>query len=142
MLRTMEMPATNGRGTARSIAERYGAAVAGGGDFGLSPGVLNVLATPALPPMKGLRDKALHVDTMFSLGFIKPFSKFVFGSSNKAFGTAGAGGSFGFADPDTGIGFCVRHEPHGFSLVERSERARPAAGTVPRCTPSQAAVVI
>jgi CubicO group peptidase (beta-lactamase class C family) len=90
--------------------------VAGDGDFGLSPGVLNVLATPALPPMKGLRDKVLHVDTMFSLGFIKPFSKFVFGSSNKAFGTAGAGGSFGFADPDTGIGFAYVMNRMGFHL--------------------------
>jgi len=43
-----------------------------------------------------------------SLGFMKPFPKFVFGSSEKAFGTPGLGGSFGFADPDTGIGFAFR----------------------------------
>jgi CubicO group peptidase (beta-lactamase class C family) len=66
--------------------------------------------------MKGLRDKVLHLDTMFSLGFIKPFSKFVFGSSNKAFGTPGAGGSFGFADPDTGIGFAYVMNRMGFHL--------------------------
>jgi CubicO group peptidase (beta-lactamase class C family) len=32
-------------------------------------------------------------------------STFVFGSSDRAYGWPGAGGSFGFADPDTGIGF-------------------------------------
>jgi CubicO group peptidase (beta-lactamase class C family) len=62
-------------------------------------------AHSAAPPAKGLRDKVLHVDTVFSLGFWKPFPKFRFGSSDKAFATPGAGGSFGMADPDTGIGF-------------------------------------
>ena len=42
---------------------------------------------------------------LFSLGFGKPTSKFVFGSTEKAFGWPGLGGSFGFADPDTGIGY-------------------------------------
>jgi hypothetical protein len=54
----------------------------------------------AAPPAKGLRDKVLHVDTVFSLGLWKPFPKFRFGSSDKAFGTPGAGGSFGMADQD------------------------------------------
>ena len=58
-----------------------------------------------MPPTMGLRDKVMHIDTSFSLGFGKPTSKFVFGSSDRAFGWPGAGGSFGFADPDTGIGF-------------------------------------
>ena len=47
----------------------------------------------------------LQVPTSYSLGFGKPTSTFVFGSSDRAFGWPGAGGSFGFADPDTGIGF-------------------------------------
>jgi CubicO group peptidase (beta-lactamase class C family) len=52
----------------------------------------------------------------FSLGYIKPFPKFKFGSSDKAFGTPGAGGSFGFADPDTGIGFAYAMNRAGFHL--------------------------
>jgi CubicO group peptidase (beta-lactamase class C family) len=63
-----------------------------------------------------LRDRVLHVDTAFSLGCIKPFPKFRFGSSDKAFGTPGAGGSFGFADPDTGIGFAYAMNKDGFHL--------------------------
>jgi CubicO group peptidase (beta-lactamase class C family) len=47
----------------------------------------------------------MYVDTSFSLGFGKPTSKFVFGSSDKAYGWNGAGGSFGLADPDPGIGY-------------------------------------
>jgi CubicO group peptidase (beta-lactamase class C family) len=57
-----------------------------------------------------------NVDTVYSLGFVKPFPKWVFGSSEKAFGTAGAGGSFGFADPDTGIGFAYAMNRMGFHL--------------------------
>ena len=47
----------------------------------------------------------MFLDASFSLGFGKPTSKFVFGSTDRAFGWPGLGGSFGFADPDTGIGF-------------------------------------
>jgi CubicO group peptidase (beta-lactamase class C family) len=51
-------------------------------------------------------DKVLHVDVIFSLGFCKPRPEMAeFGWSANAFGTPGAGGSFGFADPDTGIGY-------------------------------------
>jgi CubicO group peptidase (beta-lactamase class C family) len=38
-------------------------------------------------------------------GFAKSFPTWVFVSSEKAFGTGGAGRSFGFADPNTDIGF-------------------------------------
>jgi len=40
----------------------------------------------------------MQVDVSYSLGFGKPIDVFVFGSSDKAFGWPGAGGSFGFAD--------------------------------------------
>lgn len=41
----------------------------------------------------------------------------VFGSSGEAFGTPGFGGSFGFADPDTGVGFGYVMNRLGFHLV-------------------------
>jgi len=104
-LRILEMPAVNGTGTARSIAKLYGSAATGDSQLGLSSGVRDALEGPAVPPTGGLRDKVMGVDVSYSLGFGKPIDVFVFGSSDKAFGWPGAGGSFGFADPDTGVGF-------------------------------------
>jgi CubicO group peptidase (beta-lactamase class C family) len=104
-LRIVEIPASNGIGTARSVAKLYGCASTGGAEIGMTPATLSSLINAAAPPTKGLRDRVLHIDTVFSLGFMKPFPKFKFGSSDKAFGTPGTGGSFGMADPDTGIGF-------------------------------------
>jgi hypothetical protein len=40
----------------------------------------------------------------FSLGFMKSSTAWTFGGA-RSFGSPGAGGSLGFADPDTGIGY-------------------------------------
>jgi CubicO group peptidase (beta-lactamase class C family) len=116
-LRALEMPAGNGTGTARSVAKLYGSAATGGSEMGLSPTVLDALKTPAIPPTNGPRDRVLRVDTSFSLGFAKPAPLCVFGSSDSAFGTPGLGGSFGFADPDTGIGYGYVMNKLGFHMV-------------------------
>lgn len=115
-VRRVEIPAANGIGTARSVAKAYGCVATGGSELGLTTGVLDALTSPAIPPTKGLRDKVLHVDTSFSLGYVKPFPKFTFGSSDRAFGTPGAGGALGFADPDTGIGYSYAMNRAGFHL--------------------------
>jgi CubicO group peptidase (beta-lactamase class C family) len=60
----------------------------------------------------------------FSLGYIKPFPKFRFGSSDNAFGMPGAAGSFGIADPDTGIGIAYAMNKAGFHLYN-DPRGRP-----------------
>jgi CubicO group peptidase (beta-lactamase class C family) len=63
------------------------------------------------------RDLVLRVETRYSLGYIKPFPSVRFGSAaDQAFGTMGTGGSFGFADPDTGIGFAYAMNRTGFRL--------------------------
>lgn len=116
-LRTVEMPAVNGIGTAGSVANAYGCAATGGTEIGLTPDILKELTMPAAPPSGGSRDKVLGVDTSFSLGFVKPYSLSQFGSSDQAFGTPGAGGSFGFADPDTGIGYGYVMNKMGFHLI-------------------------
>jgi CubicO group peptidase (beta-lactamase class C family) len=116
-LRVVEMPAANGTGTAQSLAKLYGSAATGGSEIGLSPAILDALKKPAVPPTNGLRDKVLHIESIFSLGFCKPVPICVFGSSGNAFGTPGAGGSFGFADPDTGIGYGYVMNKMGFHLV-------------------------
>ena len=116
-LRVIEMPAGNGTGTARSVAKLYGSAATGGSEIGLTPSTLDALRQPAAPPTNVLRDKVVHVDTTFSLGFLKPAPICVFGSSDNAFGTPGVGGSFGFADPDTGIGYGYVMNKMGYRLV-------------------------
>jgi CubicO group peptidase (beta-lactamase class C family) len=116
-LRVVEMPAGNGIGTARSIAQLYGDAATGGSEIGLSSTTLEALKNPPVPPTNGLRDMLLHVDTSWSLGFLKPASLSIFGSTDNAFGTAGFGGSFGFADPDSGTGFAYVTNKLGFHLI-------------------------
>ena len=122
-LRVIEMPAGNGTGDARSIAKLYGSAATGGSEIGLSPSVLDALEKPATPPTKGLRDKVLQADAKYSLGFSKPSQMTTFGSSNNAFGTPGAGGSFGLADPDTGVGFAYVMNRMGIHMIDPRERA-------------------
>lgn len=104
-LRIPEIPSANGTGTARSVAKLYGDAATGGSGLRLSQTVRDALEGPAVPPTEGVHDKVMRIDASFSLGFGKPTSKFVFGSTDRAYGWHGLGGSFGFADPDTGTGF-------------------------------------
>jgi CubicO group peptidase (beta-lactamase class C family) len=115
-VRTVEIPAANGIGTARAVARAYGCAATGGRELGLTADTLDALTRAAVTPTGGTRDKVLHVDSVFSLGYCKPVSHFCFGSSDKAFGTPGLGGSFGFADPDTGVGFAYVMNKLGFHL--------------------------
>ncbi|WP_029117866.1 EstA family serine hydrolase [Mycobacterium sp. URHB0044] len=122
-LRAIEMPAGNGIGTARSIAKLYGSAATGGSELGLTPDTLNALKAPAIPPTNGLRDKVVNLDMKFALGFSKPDRHFVFGSSDTAFGTAGLGGSGGFADPDTGVGFSYVMNKMGFHFFDPRQAA-------------------
>ena len=115
-VRAVEIPSANGIGTAGAVAQLYGAAAAGGAALGLTAGVLDELMAEPTAPSRGLRDRVLHVDVAYALGLSKPVSLCRFGSSDKAFGTPGLGGSFGFADPDTGIGFGYVMNRLGFHL--------------------------
>jgi CubicO group peptidase (beta-lactamase class C family) len=123
-VRVLEIPSGGGIGTARSIAKLYGSAATGGADIGLTPGTLDALTKPPIPPTRGLRDKVFLVDTSYSLGFARPIPEtLAFGSSDKAFGTPGLGGSFGFADPDTGIGYAYAMNKLGFHPIDPRESA-------------------
>lgn len=130
-VRVVEIPAANGTGTAESVAKLYGDAATGGHEIGLTPEVFGDLTAPAVAPTKGLRDKVLHVDTSYSVGFGRPIpesTKYVIGSSDRAFGAPGAGGSVGFADPDTGVGFGYVMNRLGYHLISdpRATRLRQA----------------
>jgi CubicO group peptidase (beta-lactamase class C family) len=118
----VEIPAGNGLGLPRSVAAAYSAAITG--DLGLSRQTLAELARPAQPPSGGEVDLVLRVPAAYAFGCFKPTPGFPFGGSgNQAFGTPGAGGSFGFADPETGIGYCYAPNRLGFGLVDDREIA-------------------
>ena len=58
-----------------------------------------------MPPTCGFHDECLKADGVkFSLGFMKSSTSWPFGSDS-SFGAPGAGGSLGFADPQTGVGY-------------------------------------
>jgi len=102
--RNLEVPSGLGVGTARAIAHAYGVFAYDGRQLGLRPETLRLLAAPPIPPARGFYDECLRGDVRFSLGFMKPGPVWRFGSAS-AFGSPGAGGSLGFADPATGIGY-------------------------------------
>ena len=102
--RELEVPSGGGVGTARAIAKAYGVFAAGGRDLGLRAETLAELAAPPIPPRDGPIDECLKGAVAFSLGFMKPTAAWPFGHAG-AYGAPGAGGSLGYADPQTGIGY-------------------------------------
>ena len=132
----LELPAANGIGTARSVAIAYGDLAIGSPRLGIDAQTLEALTGAAQDPREGRMDQVLRIPTRFSLGYCKPWPGFEFGSDH-AFGTPGAGGSFGFADPELGMGFCyamnrmdyyIHSDPRELRLREAArECARRAA---------------
>jgi CubicO group peptidase (beta-lactamase class C family) len=103
--RNLEVPSGGGVSTARGIAHAYGVFAAGGRELALRQQTLDLLASPAIPPTRGFYDECIKADGVrFSLGFMKPGPAWRFGSA-RSFGSPGAGGSLGFADPATAIGY-------------------------------------
>jgi CubicO group peptidase (beta-lactamase class C family) len=120
--RNFEVPAGGGVGTARAIAHAYSVFATGGKELGLREETLQQLMAPPIAPLKGFRDGALKVELQFSLGFAKPNPKGPFGSP-ASFGSPGTGGSFGFADPQAGIGYGYVLNGMGWHLEDPRELA-------------------
>ncbi|MFN2617316.1 MAG: serine hydrolase domain-containing protein, partial [Thermoleophilaceae bacterium] len=116
--RSVEFPAGGAVGGARDIARAYAAFAAHPPELGLSSDTLHELTRFPTPPRFGWRDEVLKVDTAFSLGFARPLGDFRFGSSQRAFGHPGAGGSFGFADPERQVSFAYVMNRMGFRIVD------------------------
>ena len=103
--RHLEVPSGGAVGTARAIARAYSVFAGDGAELGLRQETLDLLAAPAVPPARGFYDECRKVDgVQFSLGFMKSTAALPFGSA-RAFGSPGAGGALGFADPDAGLGY-------------------------------------
>ena len=102
--RAAEVPSTNGHGHARAVARLY-SALAGDGTLDgvhvLSPEMVARATERAV----GGDDLVLQRPTRFGLGFQLPMPERPLGPSPRAFGHFGAGGSLGFADPDTHVAF-------------------------------------
>jgi CubicO group peptidase (beta-lactamase class C family) len=112
----VELPAGNGVGTARAIARLYSAFAEGGAELGVGPDTMARLTAP--PGSARTKDVVLGVPCYFSLGFLRPGPDVEFGSSPRAFGAPGAGGSFAFADPDARLGFAYVMNKMDFHMAD------------------------
>ena len=113
---SVELPAGNGIGTARSIARAYSAFAEGGGELGIPPATMDLLTAP--PSMRHPRDEVLGIPSYYSLGFLRSGANPPFGSTARAFGAPGAGGSFAFADPDARLGYAYVMNKLGYHLID------------------------
>jgi CubicO group peptidase (beta-lactamase class C family) len=134
--RNLEVPSGGGVGTARAMARAYSVFATGGRELGLRTETLHALAAPAIAPLHGFYDECLKGEVQFSLGFMKPTQNWSFGHPG-AFGAPGAGGSLGFADPQTGTAYAYvtnrmglnSGDPRDLALrnaIPQIERSRPA----------------
>jgi CubicO group peptidase (beta-lactamase class C family) len=114
--RGLEVPSGNAVGTARAIARAYSVFATGGRELGLRKETLDLLAAPAAPPTRGFYDECLKGEVQFSLGFMKPSAAWPFGGAS-SFGAPGSGGSLGFADPTTGVGYAYVTSQMGTALT-------------------------
>jgi len=115
--RNLEVPSGGAVGTARAIARAYSAFATGGRELGLRRETLALLAEPATPPARGFYDECLKArGVQFSLGFMKSSAALPFGSP-ASFGSPGAGGALGFADPETGLAYAYVTSKMGTRLA-------------------------
>jgi CubicO group peptidase (beta-lactamase class C family) len=112
----VEVPAGNGVGTARAIARAYSALAEGGAEIGVTAETF--ARVTALPVVARPLDEVLGVPSYFSLGFLRPGPDVWFGSSPRALGAPGAGGSFAFADPDAHLGYAYAMNKLDFYLED------------------------
>lgn len=98
--RAAEIPAANGHGNARALAHLYSAFVRG---EIVSPETVELFPTERVSGT----DVVLGFPWRRGLGFIlnSPQGRVDYGPGPRSFGHDGAGGSFGFADPDRSLGF-------------------------------------
>ncbi|MGW4715585.1 serine hydrolase domain-containing protein [Nocardia sp. NPDC004260] len=124
----VELPGSNGVGNARALAKVYGAAAARTGALPIDDAVLDRLAAAETADDVPAEDLVLHTKSRYHLGFRKSRGTFRFGSDKRAYGTTGLGGSFGFADPATGLGFGYTMNRLGLAVLDdvRSRNLREA----------------
>lgn len=103
--RAVEMPSSNGIGTARLVARAYGLAAVGGADLGLDAATFDALVAPPREPSRGPLDAVIKVPTAYAFGFSRQSPGWPFDVGARTFGAAGVGGSLAFGDPDNAVGY-------------------------------------
>ena len=114
--RNLEVPSGGAVANARAIARAYSVFATGGRELNLRAETLELLSAPARPASRGFYDECLRGEAQFSLGFMKPCATWPFGSP-RSFGSPGAGGAMGYADPSTGVGYGYVTSLMGTSLT-------------------------
>ena len=99
-----EMPAANGVATARALGRMYGA-IANGGEIDGTQFLSRELVAGLTGRRSLKRDRNILVPLSFHLGY----HSVPFGNLMPGFGHVGMGGSFGWADPSTGVAFAFEH---------------------------------
>jgi CubicO group peptidase (beta-lactamase class C family) len=132
--RRLEIPAANGFGQARAIAQIYSVLAGDGHELGISAATQRELFAPPIAPLLGTMDAVLKIETNYGFGFSRPSSAMRFGSDASAFGCPGAGGCFGMADPIEQLGFAYITNKMGFHLFDdpRERACREACYTAIR----------
>jgi CubicO group peptidase (beta-lactamase class C family) len=110
----LEDGGAGGIGEARGLAAIYNEFATGGKVLHVAAKTLEKLYEMPEEPKGGWKDQILKTDIRYWLGLEKPFDGFPFGTSSKAFGTFGVGGSFAFADPDAEVGYAYVTNKLGF----------------------------
>ena len=116
-LRVIEMPAGNGTGTARSLAKLYGSAATGGSEIGLSPSMLDALRSRRCRRLTDCATRCYTSIRSSPLGSASPSRSVYLVLQRMHLARREAGGSFGFADPDTSVGYGYVMNKMGFHLV-------------------------
>ena len=102
--RAAEIPAANGHGNARSVARLYGALARGGELDGVRVLSPEAIERATVEQARG-PDEVMGLNLRPALGFVLTSPDATLGPNPRAFGHSGAGGSLGFADPDSKVGF-------------------------------------
>jgi CubicO group peptidase (beta-lactamase class C family) len=103
--RAAEIPAANGHSDARSLARLYGTLARGGELDGVRVLSRDAIERARVEQSYGEDAVLLGLPSRFGLGFMLDLPEHRIVPQGEMFGHPGAGGSIGFADPTTGVGF-------------------------------------
>jgi CubicO group peptidase (beta-lactamase class C family) len=121
--RAAEIPAANGHGDARSLARMYGALATDGILDGQRVLSKETIEAATVEQSYGM-DAIIMMPTRIALGFMLdyPEGEMRISPTGSVFGHAGMGGSFGYADPEAGIGIGYTMNKMVMSLTEVDPR--------------------